>query len=34
MFYKKKLTECLRCQFKKKCLLEVNGGDRDEKGKN
>ncbi len=25
MFYKKKIMDCGRCQFKQKCLLEVKG---------
>lgn len=30
MFYKKKLKDCMRCQFKKKCLLETKGVRDDE----
>lgn len=25
MFYKKKIKECVHCQFKRKCLLKIKG---------
>ena len=26
MFFKKNIKDCKRCQFKTKCLREINGG--------
>jgi len=28
-FYKEKVKECRRCSFKKKCLLEIKGGEKE-----
>ncbi len=29
-FYKKKIKDCVHCQFKRKCLLEIEGGLEDD----
>ncbi len=33
-FFKESIKDCPRCQFKQRCLLQINGGNKNEETKN